>query len=497
MSFNGSGTFQINTAGQPVVANTLIESTVFNAFADDIATGLSTCITKDGQTTVTANIPFAGFFLTNAGLRAPNGSVGTPSIAFQNETDCGFYVIGTNNVGFSLAGAKVVDFLTTGISVVGDITLSGGDLICATATTFNLINTQATTLNIGGAATTMAVGAATSATTWTGQSFTVTGANSTNNTALAVINTSNAAAASHSYVDVQVGGTTSTGDPQLRLTIPSGTSWYVGVDNSDSDKFVIGTGTTVGTNGIAWIASLGVTVGKASHDDAATAGVEIRAGGSAFLARVSSPLITVNRLTDDGQLIVFQQAGATEGDITVSGTTVSLTGAHLARWSQWETDDAPFVYRGSVLTNLDAMCGWGKEDNEQLNRMAISSVAGDRNVAGVFDRYDTDDQTFKNDFYCAQQGDFVIRIGAGDMVYQGALLESAGNGCARVQTAPDLPAPHDFGDWQSWANATRDALMEEFRHTVGARTLGKVTSSFVSAQYKDGSYAVPAVVYAG
>lgn len=61
MSFNGSGTFQINTAGQPVVTGTVISSTAFNALTADLATGLSTCVTKDGQTNPTANLPMAGF----------------------------------------------------------------------------------------------------------------------------------------------------------------------------------------------------------------------------------------------------------------------------------------------------------------------------------------------------------------------------------------------------------------------------------------------------
>lgn len=68
MSFNGAGLFLINTAGQPVVTNTTIASAVFNAFTQDVATGLSTCITKDGQTVVTANIPLAGFKVTGLGL---------------------------------------------------------------------------------------------------------------------------------------------------------------------------------------------------------------------------------------------------------------------------------------------------------------------------------------------------------------------------------------------------------------------------------------------
>lgn len=59
MSYNGSGTFNINSTGQPVVTGTVISSTAFNALTSDLATGLTTAITKDGQTTTTARIPFA------------------------------------------------------------------------------------------------------------------------------------------------------------------------------------------------------------------------------------------------------------------------------------------------------------------------------------------------------------------------------------------------------------------------------------------------------
>ena len=59
MSYNGSGTFVINSTGQPVVTGTVISSTAFNALTADLGTGLSTAITKDGQTATTARIPFA------------------------------------------------------------------------------------------------------------------------------------------------------------------------------------------------------------------------------------------------------------------------------------------------------------------------------------------------------------------------------------------------------------------------------------------------------
>ena len=67
MSYNGTGTFNINTAGQPVVPGTVISSTVFNALTADLAGGLTNAITKDGQTTPTNNIKMGGFKITGLG----------------------------------------------------------------------------------------------------------------------------------------------------------------------------------------------------------------------------------------------------------------------------------------------------------------------------------------------------------------------------------------------------------------------------------------------
>ena len=73
MSFS-SGTFSINSAGQPVVTGTVISSTAFNALTADLATGLSTCVLKDGTQTMTASLPMAGFILTGLGAGASNGN---------------------------------------------------------------------------------------------------------------------------------------------------------------------------------------------------------------------------------------------------------------------------------------------------------------------------------------------------------------------------------------------------------------------------------------
>jgi hypothetical protein len=116
MSYNGSGTFQINTTGQPVVAGTVISSTAFNALTSDLATGLSTAITKDGQTTTTARIPFAAGI--NSSLATDSSSISTGSIITAGGVGItkALYVGTTSN----LAGASTFGSTIT----YGGVTLS-------------------------------------------------------------------------------------------------------------------------------------------------------------------------------------------------------------------------------------------------------------------------------------------------------------------------------------------------------------------------------------
>ncbi len=213
-------------------------------------------------------------------------------------------------------------------------------------------------------------------------------------------------------------------------------------------------------------------VGKSDLSDT-TAGLTMRVGGvTAFEATVGSGnnhCMMLNRQSDDGTLILFRQNNTSEGAITVSGSTVSYGGGHLARWSQLPSGAARTeILRGSVLSNLDEMCEWGEEDNEQLNRMKVSDVEGDVNVSGVFQAWDDNDDTYVNDFYCAMTGDFVIRIAQGTTVARGDLLMSAGDGTAK-------PQDDDI---------------------VRSTTIAKVTSTTVSTTYSDNSYCVPCVLMA-
>lgn len=72
-AFNGSGTFIISGIGLPYVTATVISSTVANQLNQDLAAGLSNCITRDGQSPPTANLPMGGFKFTNMGAATATG----------------------------------------------------------------------------------------------------------------------------------------------------------------------------------------------------------------------------------------------------------------------------------------------------------------------------------------------------------------------------------------------------------------------------------------
>jgi len=293
-------------------------------------------------------------------------------------------------------------------------------------------------------------------------------------------------------------GVTVTGDNSgsLQLATNNGTT-AVTIDTSQRVAFVAGTAalpaitTTGDTNtGIYFPAadtiafteggtevmridsSGNVLVGKTSPTPA-TVGCEMRGNGIMTCTRSAGPPLTVNRTTDDGDLVAFSQDGAQEGSISVSGSTVSYNGGHLSRWSQLpdgSKDDT--ILKGTVLTNLDDMCVWTKDgtalDNEQLNKMQVSSVEGDTNVAGVFVNWTRDEDCNTDDMNVAMTGDMIIRIADGVVVQKGDLLMSAGDGTA-------MPQGDDI---------------------VRSKTIAKVTSNHVTCTYADNSYCVPCVLMA-
>jgi hypothetical protein len=217
-------------------------------------------------------------------------------------------------------------------------------------------------------------------------------------------------------------------------------------------------------------------VGTTVADVAASnvTGVCIRPGGfsSSFTGEGGSAA-NFNRKANDGAVIFISQDGTAEGDISVSGTTVSYNGGHLSRWAQTLTPKDDTLVKGTVLSNLDEMNVYADADgnpveNEQLNKVKVSDVEGDANVAGVFVNWTHDDAHNVDEINMAMTGDMIIRIAAGTTVARGDLLMSAGDGTAKPQ-----------GD-----------------DIVRSKTIAKVTSTHTTCTYADGSFCVPCVLMA-
>ena len=182
MSYNGSGTFNINSAGQPVVSGTVISSTAFNALTSDLATGLTTALTKDGQTTPTANITLGGYKITNlaagtaaadavrfsqlqggststyitaAGADTITGTVTPTLTAYTTGQQFSFIAAGTNTTAVTLnidgVGAKAVTRAGTTALAAGDILTGQVALVEYDGTQFQLLDPNAfTNLRVSG-----------------------------------------------------------------------------------------------------------------------------------------------------------------------------------------------------------------------------------------------------------------------------------------------------------------------------------------------------------
>jgi len=151
MSYNGSGTFNINSTGQPVVTGTAISSTVFNAFTADIGTGLSTALTKDGQTVATARIPFAAGINSSLVTDATSTTTGSIITAGGVGVAKALFVGTTANIAgtATLAGVTATSLSST---IGSNFATSSGNVGIGTATPAYKLDVSGT-LGVTGAVT--------------------------------------------------------------------------------------------------------------------------------------------------------------------------------------------------------------------------------------------------------------------------------------------------------------------------------------------------------
>jgi hypothetical protein len=392
--------------------------------------------------------------VTNAKLALTAGSAGTPTISTAADTNTGIFFPAADTIGFAEGGTEVMRIDSSGRVGIGTTSPSVARLHVSKTSDYIFLVDSTTYNNTIGIF-----------------------ADATNTKLVAVNNARDA------FTPLVLDGS--------EIKFLSGATERMRIDSSGN-----------------------VHVGKTA-DSFSTAGVSLFPNGIGQFTRAETPLL-INRLSTDGGLVSFNQATVEEGSISVSGATVSYNGFTGSHWSRFIDESKPDVLRGTVMESLDQMTDWYHAEfetsytekdadgndiiktstqkkpyalkaNEQEGDIItynfegtdyqativkevdvkhvmskISDTSEAKNVYGVFSAWDNDD-LINNDFYVASVGSYVVRIKAGQVVSKGDLLQSNGDGTAKVQ-ADDL---------------------------VRASSFAKVLSNTVIDTYEDGSFIVP------
>ena len=261
-----------------------------------------------------------------------------------------------------------------------------------------------------------------------------------------------------------------------------------------------------GDSGNTYIGSSSGSIGSVGVKLFGTDDSTNKAGINIVTAGANDPL-ALNRSTGDGDLISFRSEITEEGTISVSGTTVSYNGFTGTHWSRFTDNSTPSILRGTVLETLDEMVDWYnlefevteneqtwkekiphvlansetvgdtvtynhkgkdyqativKEDDIKHMKSKVSDTANAKNVYGVFNCWEQGDEGY-NDFLVASVGSFVVRIKSGESIAKGDLLQSNGDGTAKVQSDDNIKSS----------------------------SFAKVLSTTVIQTYEDGSFIVP------
>lgn len=320
------------------------------------------------------------------------------------------------------------------------------------------------------------------------------------------LNTTNADAEFH--IEPKSGGTNSS-----ILMSNDGRTQYFRIQNVESDDHLrISANDT--TNLLHVYADGNFFLGK-TNSSSSVEGVRLHSGVNHHITVNAANVILFNRGTNDGQVVGIAQADSTEGNISVSGNTVSYNAFSASHWSRLNDNSKPTILKGTVIETIDEMMDWYQltftvpatddtpehspkisialEDGQSVGdtitynhegidyqatiiqegdnkhtKCKISDTADSTRVYGVFADWDNDDDTV-NDMYVTAVGTHVVRVHSSATVSAGDLLVSNGDGTAKVQD-DDI---------------------------IRSKTIGKVLTNIVQETYDDGSYTVPCALYCG
>jgi hypothetical protein len=173
------------------------------------------------------------------------------------------------------------------------------------------------------------------------------------------------------------------------------------------------------------------TTDSVLYNNTSGGGINLHGGGTnrVDVARDDEVCMTLNRMTGDGVVLSIYGQGSFEGGLQVSGSTVSVAGFSGMHESSGIPEDTKAGTVVSTIDVLDTYTEGVKKDQERADhaKIKVSDVSGDKRVYGVFHSL--------ND----QNKPLITAVGIASVRVAGAcaggdLLESAGDGTAKVQS---------------------------------------------------------------
>jgi hypothetical protein len=160
----------------------------------------------------------------------------------------------------------------------------------------------------------------------------------------------------------------------------------------------------------------------------------------------------------NNKVVVGSITGAANGVVSYN----SFLGSH---WSQFSNNSNPPILRGTVLETIDEMCTWDNfAPEDRLAKVKVSDTPASNSVYGTFLDYDED-----NTITVASLGAGYVRVEANSVISRGNLVESNGDGSARVQSD----------------------------NIIRASTVGKISANVVINTFEDGSRLYPCILMCG
>ena len=100
-----------------------------------------------------------------------------------------------------------------------------------------------------------------------------------------------------------------------------------------------------------------ITMGK-SNASSSVEGIRFHSGVQHHITINGGQVILFNRGTNDGSIVGLAQADSTEGNISVSGSTVSYNAFSASHWSRLTDNSKPTILKGTVIETIDEMMDW-------------------------------------------------------------------------------------------------------------------------------------------